>query len=149
MEYRTHCLLDIEPLSMVYWTLWYFDLHPTINIQNPCLAYFDPLLMVYWTHCLWILSPLVPTHSISNRLPIVYRTHYPWYIGPSLYFDPLPMVYWTSCLYIDPLPMIFWHLYPCYIETLTYCIFASPPTPCLWYFNPLSMVYLTPLNMKY
>jgi hypothetical protein len=40
-------------------------------------------------------------HGISNLLPIVYRTLYPWYIEPPSYgvSNSLPMVYWTSFLW--------------------------------------------------
>ena len=40
-------------------------------------------------------------HGISNLLPIVYHTLYPWYIEPPSYgvSNSLPMVYWTSFLW--------------------------------------------------
>jgi hypothetical protein len=123
-----------NPLLMGYWTpthgllnpcLWYCDLHRTINIQNP-------LSRVFWSTTYDILNPLPmnfgpPTHRISNRLPMVYRTHYRWYILDPVY------IFTLYPWYINPLPMI----YPWYIESLPMVFW--PPIHCIS--NPLSMVF--------
>ena len=65
-----------------------------------------------------------PTHGISNRLPMVYRPSYPWYIDTPTHGISTP---------------------PHGISTL-YLWYIDPPYP--WYIDPLPIIS-TPLPMVY
>ena len=59
---------------------------------------------------------MTPINGILTPLPMVYRTHYPWYFDPPTHgiltpypwhVDPLRMVYGPPYpWYIGPLPMV-------------------------------------------
>ena len=93
---------------------------------------------------LYILPMVYRTHGILTALDMVYRTLYPWYFDLPTHgiSNPLPMVFRPPIHGIlTPIPMVFWPLYPWYFDPPTHGI----STPYPWYIKPSLMVLWTPL----